>query len=673
MRHWLTFCLAILLLVAGSAQPVKKAHVASELISDQSVVAPGSTFWVGLRLEMEPEWHTYWENPGDGGLATKIEWTLPEGVTAGPIQWPAPERVELAGLVSYGYSHEVILLTQLQTAPDLKSGPLTLKANITYLACKEECIPGQADLTLKLSVAQASQPSEQAESLARARDRLPLGPDPAVQARLEGTKILLSLPPGAQKAEFFPLDNEQIKLDAPQALKQDQLELQAAEKAPARLSGVLVVGEKAYQVDLPLTTGGAAAQAPQVSFLPAFLSAFLGGLLLNLMPCVFPVLSMKVLGFVEAAGESKGKPWMHGVVFTLGVLVSFWALTAALLAVKAGGAKVGWGFQLQEPGIVIALAVLFFALGLNFLGVFEIGLTLTRLGDVAERKSGLSGAFWSGVLATLAATPCTAPFMGSAVGFALTAPVLQTFLIFTSLGLGMAFPYLVLSSVPALLRFVPRPGPWMESFKQFLAFPLLATTGGLLWVLGQQRGPNAVAVMLQALVLFGMAAWAYGRWGFSIKPGVRARGLAFTALLLAAGLAVSVQAARFGAPDPSGHSGPWQSFSPEKVAELRAAGKPVFVDFTAAWCFSCQVNEQVALKPKEVLDAFQARGITMLKADWTNRDEVITRELEKFGRSGVPLYVLYPAGGEPEVLPQVLTPSIVLKALEKIPTSSSAP
>ncbi|MCE7873408.1 thiol:disulfide interchange protein [bacterium CPR1] len=667
MRHWLTFCLAILLLVAGSAQPVKKAHVQSELISDQTVVAPGSTFWVGLRLEMEPEWHTYWQNPGDGGLATKIEWTLPEGVTAGPIQWPAPERVELAGLVSFGYSHEVVLLTQLQTAPDLKSGPLTLKANVSYLACKEECIPGQADLTLKLSAGAASQPSEQAESLARARDQLPLGPDPAVQARLEGTKILLSLPPGTQKAEFFPLDNEQIKLDAPQTLKQDQLELQAAEKAPARLSGVLVMGDKSYQVDLPLTTGGAAAQAPQVSFLPAFLSAFLGGLLLNLMPCVFPVLSMKVLGFVEAAGESKGKPWMHGLVFTLGVLVSFWALTAALLAVKAGGAKVGWGFQLQEPGIVIALAVLFFALGLNFLGVFEIGLTLTRLGDVAEQKSGLSGAFWSGVLATLAATPCTAPFMGSAVGFALTAPVLQTFLIFTSLGLGMAFPYLVLSSVPALLRFVPRPGPWMESFKQFLAFPLLATTGGLLWVLGQQRGSNAVAVMLQALVLFGMAAWAYGRWGFSIKTGVRARGLAFTALLLVAGLAVSMQAARFGG--PSGH---WQSFSPEKVAELRAAGKPVFVDFTAAWCFSCQVNEQVALKPKEVLDAFQARGITMLKADWTNRDEVITRELEKFGRSGVPLYVLYPAGGEPEVLPQVLTPSIVLKALEKIPTSSSA-
>lgn len=672
MKRILT--LILMLCLWAAAEPVKNAHVESELVSDQAVVAPGSTFWVAVRLKMDPEWHTYWQYPGDSGLATKVDWTLPAGVTAGPLQWPVPEKLAVSGLVSFGYSGETYLLTQFQTDPALPPGPLEIQANVSYLACQESCIPGKADLVLTLQSAAQSQPSSQAQVLEEARKRLPAAAEYGPELKLESGSLWLTLPKGVQSASFFPLSEQQIVLDAPQTVVDEALQLKPADPPPARLSGVLATGEgQGYTIDLaPGAKAQSSSTAPEVaSFWSALVLAFLGGMILNLMPCVFPVLSIKILGFVEAAGEEKGKPWVHGALFTVGVVLSFWALTAALLLIKAGGAGVGWGFQQQYPPVIVAQGILFFGVGLNLLGVFEVGLGMTRLNDVAERKSGLSAAFWSGVLATLAATPCTAPFMAGAIGFALAAPAYQTFLIFTSLALGMSFPYLLLSSIPALLRFVPRPGPWMESFKQLLAFPMLAAAGAMVWVLGQQSGVNAMACFIQALVLLGMAGWAYGRWGFSLKPAVRLKGLVFAFVVLCAGLGLSWVAAqevpRAGSPGQAQAEGGWQPYSPEKLAELRAAGKPVFVDFTAAWCFSCQVNDKVALSPAEVQQAFKDRGVTLLKADWTRRDDVITRELAKFGRAGVPLYLLYPPQGEPEVLPQVLTPSIVLKALEKLP------
>ncbi|MFA7290211.1 MAG: thioredoxin family protein [Melioribacteraceae bacterium] len=407
------------------------------------------------------------------------------------------------------------------------------------------------------------------------------------------------------------------------------------------------------------------------SILLAILFAFIGGIILNLMPCVLPVLSLKIMGFIKQAGEERSKLRKHGLAFTFGVLISFWALAGLLLILRAGGEYLGWGFQLQSPSFVIVLSVLLFLFGLSLFGVFEIGVTLTAVGQNAPKGSTYTGSFFSGILATIVATPCTAPFMGSALGFALSQPAYVSMLIFTALGLGMALPYVLLTSIPALLKYVPKPGAWMETFKQFMGFLMVATVLWLIWVLSLQTGAEGVLIILGSLLLVSLSGWIYGRWSVLHKPlATRRIAQLISGLILIGALALSIAYIKpISASTDSVHSQgliQWRTFSPELVAQLRSENKPVFIDFTAAWCLSCQVNEKVAFGSEEVQKAFADKGIIALKADWTNKDEVIAKELAKFGRNSVPLYVLYLPEKEAVLLPEILTPDIVLSYLKDL-------
>lgn len=692
--------LALLLIVglapAGAAGPVRDKHVEAELVSELSGLRPGSTQSIGILLRMDEHWHTYWQNPGDSGLPTEVKWELPAGFEAGPLQWPLPERSELAGLASLAYEGQVLLVSELKVPATLKPGDkVKLAADVKWLMCEETCIPGKARVDLELPVAADPAPSAAAADFAATRKLLPTPVEGVhAEARVTDAKVLLDLKlPSTvavgDKLEFYPTEGAWLDLAADQALTRAgdgyRLELQRAKdtEAPAKVQGILVCpGTWAIPLDLPLSTGGTAAPAAtdvrsslgEVKSLPAaLLFAFLGGMALNLMPCVFPVLSLKVMSFLEHGSHGRGI--RQALMFTLGVLVSFWAVVALLLGLRAAGQELGWGFQLQSPTFVAFVACLFFLMALNLLGVFEVGLGLTRLGDVAESGSGSWGSFLSGVLATIVATPCTAPFMGSAIGFALTQPVWAIFLVFTSLALGMAAPYVVLAAWPALLNRLPRPGAWMETFKQVLAFPLLLTVVYFAWVLDRQAGSEALAALLAGMVLLGMASWMYGRWGMSDRFVPRA--LAFVLFVLALSVAV-VGSGRLAATPAAGatqHGGiAWEPWSPQRQEALLAEGRPVLLDFTAAWCLSCQVNERVALANPEVEKALRERGVATLKADWTNRDETITKALASFGRSGVPLYVLYSgkSGQAPRILPEVLTPGLVLEALQELPVTEQA-
>lgn len=409
-----------------------------------------------------------------------------------------------------------------------------------------------------------------------------------------------------------------------------------------------------------------------ISILAAIVFAFFGGMILNLMPCVLPVLSLKILGIVEQAGEAPKEKLKHGLIFTLGVLVSFWILAGLLLILRAGGEQLGWGFQLQSPGFVIVLSIFLFLFGLSMFGLFEIGVGLTAVGQNTKSKSAYMGSFTSGVLATVVATPCTAPFMGSALGFALSQPAYVSLIVFTFLGLGMAAPYLVLTTTPKLLKVIPKPGAWMESMKQFMGFLLMATVLWLLWVLSLQTDAEGVIILLGSLIIISISGWIYGRWGNIAKETkVRRTAQVIAALILLGALFFSLKNIEAKTTGTTGiykqGTIEWQQFSPELVAKLRAKDKPVFIDFTAAWCLSCQVNEKVAFGSEEVQKAFNKKSITTLKADWTNKDETITKALAEFGRNSVPFYVLYiPNKPEPMVFPEILTPGIVLDKLKEV-------
>jgi len=413
-------------------------------------------------------------------------------------------------------------------------------------------------------------------------------------------------------------------------------------------------------------------ESSNISVWFALVSAFIGGLILNLMPCVLPVLSLKIFSIVQQSGEDRKKRINHGLAFTLGVLATFWVLAITLILLRAGGEQLGWGFQLQSPAFLIVLTTLLFLFGLSMFGVFEIGTSLTAVGQGSAKEEGFIGSFSSGVLATVVATPCTAPFMGSALGYALSQPSYVALLVFTFLGLGMAAPYMLLTTSPSLSKYVPKPGAWMETFKQFMGFLLMATVLWLLWVFSLQVGADGLLVLLGSFILASMGGWIFGRWGNIAKPKpTRVKAMIVAALLVIGGTIFTFNNIDTkNAATSNAHQGniKWQTFSPELVKKYSEEGKPVFIDFTAAWCLSCQVNEKVAFSSEEVQNAFDKMGVEMLKADWTNKDEIIGRELAKFGRNSVPLYVLYSGkqNVEPVLLPEIITPGIVLDALEGI-------
>lgn len=667
--------LLLLLSLASQAQLFGASKTKAEVFVNQKEVVPASQVQGVFRLTMDDHWHTYWKNPGDVGLPTKAEWELPANWKVSEFEWPTPEYIETAGLGNYAYEDEVLLPFVIDVPAEAKIGSeVELKVHLSWLECKESCVPGETDLSLKLTLAETAGPTQEADLFEQAKSKIP-GKMDGLKATKAGQEIKLSIPKELQAAEirFFPDSKGQILAAAPQIVEAEgerrlvlQADPESAEPA-GKLSGVLTDGTLSYQIEAALATEPLVQPAASLAtILWTAGAAFLGGLVLNLMPCVFPVLSLKVLGIVEQS-NSEGRPaWHHGAVFTFGVLVSFWVMSGILLIVRAAGQGVGWGYHLQNPIMIGGLAILFLLIGLNLFGVFEVGENLTQLSGVAEKKEGFGHSFWSGVLTTLAATPCTAPFMGTAVGFALNQPAWVAFMIFSTLALGVAAPYMILTLFPALLEKLPRPGAWMITFKQILAFPMMLAVVWLTWVFGSQMGTDRMALFMVALLGVSFASWVYGKWGMSFEPKEQKLGKFFAALSLAAALFTAYTASQ----PPLGED-LWLDYSPELVAQLKAEGKPFFLDFTADWCTSCKANELVALSRSEVLDKFKELNVTLVKGDWTKKDPVITSALAEYQRAGVPLYVLHPGQGrEPQVLPEVLVPSTVLDALKSVEGSN---
>ena len=683
--------LAATLALPASAQVRPTAdpspHSDVRLVAGVDAAAPGAVVEVALRIAADPGWHVYWINPGDSGLPVEVAWTLPVGASAGPLRFPAPERLDVAGLTSYAHAGTTDFLTRVTLAPGAQ-GAAEIAAEVSYLICADVCLPAEARATLTLPVAAATRPNR---ALAASLAALPVASTGwTASATVADSSISLRLvpPPGwtgdVATVQFFADTAGVVRHAAAQTATREPASAQAARDAlvlrlaldgaaPARLAGVLTAdGARAVELDVAV----ASAQGTSRGLWAALGLAFAGGLLLNLMPCVFPVLSLKLLSFAGGRDETPAARQRSGLAYGAGVVVSFWALAGVLLALRAGGEGLGWGFQLQTPLVIAALAAIMTALALNLFGVFEWGGRLAAAGGALDRGTGPGGAFGSGVLATVVATPCTAPFMGAALGYALAQPAVLALAVFTALGLGMALPLVALAFSPRLAARLPRPGPWMESLRQLLAFPLLATAVWLVWVFGQQTGLNGTAALLVGLVLVGFAAWLVGRWpaGRSTR---RERVLSRTLAVGALAMAVAVVGVGARAAGPAGsetsrvETDGWRPYDAAEVRALVAAGTPVFVDATAAWCLSCQVNERTSLQTAAVEAAFERAGVVRIRADWTTRDPAITALLAEFGRSGVPMYALYPgSGAAPRLLPEVLTPGIVLDALADIPTAA---
>jgi thiol:disulfide interchange protein/DsbC/DsbD-like thiol-disulfide interchange protein len=721
-------------------------HVHVQLVVPVSAFNRGQAADAGLYFKIDPGWHVYWMNAGDAGEPPHMKWTLPEGITAGPLEFPAPKRLPLGPLMDFGYENEVLFPFKLNVSQTAKPGWAILHAKVDWLVCQASCIPGKAELEVTRGVADHPGHSvllaDDEALFKRLSGRLPKPLPPGVKAGFqptnEGFRLFVDTGREESEAAFFPADQDIIDNPAPQKMEPvpNGLSLSLKKDAnlsanPAQLKGVLELsGGRAYEIvavpgnvlrsgpaavsstpQAPATASSGApspvpsapavppsappavtstpttsplvqpsnstpirpapAKASSLGLLQATGLAFLGGLLLNLMPCVFPVLFLKGLSLVNSGNEERHKLRIHGFVYAAGILASFWLLVAALLGLRAAGGTLGWGFQFQSPVFLALMAGLLFFLGLSLAGQFEIGLTLTSAGGSLAAKQGYSGSFFTGVLAVVVATPCTAPFMGAALGYALAQSTAVTFAVFTALALGLAVPYVALTLQPAWTRLLPKPGVWMEVLKQAVAVPIFGTAIWLAWVLARAYGADTLLALLPSFLLLAIAGWFLGRW-----PAKRWSTVVAALIVLAAVAVSAIAPTRLARAAQTvstmEQQGAWEPWSAAAVARYQAQGRPVMVDFTASWCLSCQVNERVALEQPSVQKAFQDANVALLKADWTRGDDAITQTLASLGRSGVPAYALYvPGEASPRLLPEALTPGIVIDAVAKLPRTST--
>ncbi len=692
---------------ADGGPVVRTEHLEAQLAPQTVSAAPGSTFYVAVRQHVEHGWHTYWRNPGDSGEATTVAWTLPPGWKAGDIVWPAPEHVATGPLTNYVFSDEVLLPVPLEVPSSARPGDrVRLSAAVNWLVCKDVCIPGQAVLTLDTTVAAGAPALDprfgEAVTRALAQAPKPAGLHAAFQVKGDVVTLAVTGDPlraaDVSHAWFYPYAGDALEASKPQTATRGPQGITFALPAgyafqhgapPKELAGVVSLGPgRAWEVSaapgpLPPGASGLAGTGARLGsglgsgaggagvLLASLGAAFLGGLVLNLMPCVFPVLSLKAAALARHT-EAPEHARAEGLAYMGGVVGAFLLLAGVLIAVRAAGQEVGWGFQLQSPAVVAGLCLLMLLVALNLSGVFEVGGSVQGVGGGLASRGGVLGAVFTGALAVVVAAPCTAPFMAPAIGWALTQPPAAALSIFAALGLGLAAPLTLVSFIPALFRRLPRPGAWMEGLRHVLAFPMYATAAWLAWVFTAQAGVVAMPFLLAAGVVLAFAAWAWGvgqRQDAVLLPRIAAAaGLIAAAPLVAQGAAVG--AASGAAPSPAAGAAavgslPQEPWSPARVAELTAQGRPVFVDFTAAWCITCQVNERGALAGRGVADAFKKTNAVYLKADWTRRDAVIARALAERGRSGVPLYLVYGPGEQGgRVLPQLLTEGLVVQAVE---------
>ncbi len=706
----ITLCFLLITLSGYSeafSQSVQTDNAVVELISEQKTIQPGQIFWIGIHMEIRDNWYVYYRNPGDSGMPMMVEWLHEEDFSIGEIQWPTPLWIDVSGgLTSYGYKEQILYMMEATAPEDLIPGETyTLLAEADWLICEDVCIPEYADLELTLAITDSDVEynEEWLPLFAETRSNLPVKLDYwKATAKFDDKTAVLTLTndafelPDYSEIRYFAKKEGEIENGAEQPFSVDgrtiTLELQKSTYKSGDIEHLwgLIYSPKGWDESgdiksmiVDIAIGDESIIAGDIAGMPVFsagfllilLFAFTGWLILNLMPCVFPIISIKVMNFMQMAGHKPRLVRMHGLVFGIGVLLSFLVLAGLLLALRAGGQELGWGFQLQTPAFIAFMTFLMFALGLSLMGVFEIGNSLINAAGKTDTGSGMRGSFFSGILATVLATPCTAPFMGTALGVAITLPATTALMIFASLGIGMAAPYVLLSSFPALMKYMPKPGAWMETFKQILAFPLFATAIWLIWVFGQQTGVDGLARLLIGLLLLSMGIWILNRWrSIEITKGTRLVSRAFVTLFVIAGFLFSASTQPVSVQNESGisisYGIEWQDFSNDLVNQHRAEGRNVFIDFTADWCITCKANERVVFSSNRVKDRFEELGFEMVKADWTNRNPEITQALASFGRNGVPLYVIYSNElDEPMILPELLTPGIVLNALEQLTSS----
>jgi thiol:disulfide interchange protein len=694
LAAYLTVCLSIFALAPQSRSQVYQGNqlVKAELLADTNAIVPGKPFTIGLLLRMAPKWHTYWAFSGDAGLPTELKWKLPSGWKVGDIQWPIPlKTIDPGDIETYGYENEVLLMQEITPPQKLDNSTVKLSAEVNWLVCEKICIPGSATPQLELPVSTTSQ-SANSEVFARYRHLLPQNWPGANVASANWSrvgrdlhlKIATETLAGYPALDFFPLPGQDAVVGHPTVESRSKndvtfrIPIESSEKNLSSIPGLIVFSQQpngedraAWQISAAPTVSAASA-VPARGIFTFLLFGFLGGIILNLMPCVLPVISLKIFGFIQQAGQSRRKVLRSGIAFTAGIFAWFVGLALLLIILKGAGRDVTWGgFQFTNAYFVLVLSVIVLVFALNLFGVFEISLPqgMTRgLVSTTERKDDL-GSFFQGVFATVLATPCTAPFLGTALGFAFSQSPAVIVAMFVAIAAGMSAPYLLLSAQPAWLRFLPRPGPWMLHVKQFMGFLLLATLLFLLYVLGAQRGLEGAIWASCFLLVISVACWMKGAFVLPTASATKRTVVFVLMLMLVLGSGIYFIGGKFHSTNialaDSRLRGDWQAFTPERLRAELDQGHSVFVDFTAAWCLTCKFNEANVLESTEVREAFQRHAIVKLKADWTNGDPAITKLLQQFGRPGVPLYVLYPGKSEePIVFPEVLTKGMVLEKLQ---------